>query len=194
MSEQEPGSNDFFETAKRMPCGFGVTTLGASGLFSIRYRTTGMGCAGCFFFCFIVMWTTACIQLAPAIYGAAEVPTETRLAAVAFWIIEIVVICFVCWYFFGVSVFTFESDVLIVERRFVFRLRHWRIRKADIVTVIQEKDGGEDGDSFPSWGLVVMSPARRKVLYRQPFDKSNWLGGVIAFWAGVNFVQATPEE
>jgi hypothetical protein len=62
--------------------------------------------------------------------------------------------------------------------------------RSSIRRIVQVKDGGEDDDSFPSWGLKVEGEKEVTLIYRQPYDKSHWLGGVLAKWAQVDFVEA----
>ena len=65
------------------------------------------------------------------------------------------------------------------------------------------RDGGQGDDSFPSWGLEVEADTntnpnidtdrKTTLLYRQPYEKSRWLGQVVARWAEVEFVEAAKE-
>ena len=64
------------------------------------------------------------------------------------------------------------------------------VAKAELKEVKQVKDGGEGEDSFPSWGLALIAGTEVHVLSRQPIDKSDWLGPIIAKWAGVEFEPA----
>lgn len=49
--------------------------------------------------------------------------------------------------------------------------------------VVQTYDTPES-DSFATWGLMLEAESAVELLTRQPRDKGQWLGGVIAAWAG----------
>lgn len=65
---------------------------------------------------------------------------------------------------------------------------------------VQLKDGGIQGkwdyesDSFSSWGLVTQGKRRLGILSRQPYEKSEWLGGELAHWFGVPYVPTEPGD
>lgn len=75
------------------------------------------------------------------------------------------------------------------------------IPKNEIKGFYQVKDGGRNKtslpysggksngkhDSFPSWGLKVLTTRLTPLIYRQPYEKSYWLGQVLADWADVPF-------
>ena len=82
----------------------------------------------------------------------------------------------------------------MVERSLLWRCRHRVFPRQQVTAVKQVKDGGEGDDSFPSWGLVVMGADGVFVLSRQPRDKSDWLGPVIAKWAGAPYIPYEPAE
>ena len=63
-----------------------------------------------------------------------------------------------------------------------------------ILRIIQFKDGGGEEDSFPSWGLRVVGHQKLILLSRQPIEKSDWLGGLLAQHFNVEFSPASIRE
>ena len=173
-----------------LPTGFELLPDHDTG-WTLRYRTSGMGCVGWFFGFWLTLWTVGCIV------GTVSLFREPRgfdpwmaLFMVPFWAAEFGVAGFVAWYFWAVTEFQFGPDELVYEKSLGrFRRRHVLPRRR-IQTVRQVKDGGEGEDSFPSWGLIVSTTEPLVLLHRQPIEKSRWLGQIIAAWAGVKFHEA----
>jgi len=68
------------------------------------------------------------------------------------------------------------------------------VDRPSIKKIVQVQDGGDDeDDSFPSWGLKVVSDKDVKLIFRQPYEKSLWLGEILSQWAGVEFEKRSPE-
>ena len=107
-----------------------------------------------------------------------------------FWAAEIFVVSYAVWFYRSLLSFAFGEDELLVERTFLWYRRRRAFGRREVSAVKQIKDGGEGEDSFPSWGLVVVAKLEVKVLSRQPIEKSDWLGPIIAQWAGVPFERA----
>jgi hypothetical protein len=103
-----------------------------------------------------------------------------------FWMIEIGMVLYVAWFFRSVTVFVFEPDQLLAERSLLWYRRRRVFPRQGLVVVKQVKDGGED-DSFPSWGLALVGEKEEPIISRQPIEKSDWLGPIVAEWAGVDF-------
>jgi hypothetical protein len=154
-----------------------------------------MGCAGLFFFFWLFGWTAGCVLFTTmAIFNLQRGGYFFLALMIPFWIIEFGTIGFVVWYFASSISFTFETDQLVVERS-VFRYRRRRaFPKKEITAVKQIKDGGQGTDSFDSWGLVIMAAEGVQVLFKQPIDKSDWLGPIIAKWAEVHFEPAQERQ
>lgn len=172
------------------PRGFEFTTSG-DGDFMIRYRTTGMGCAIVFFFVWLSGWTAGCVTFtAMALFNPEGVSYVLLAFMVPFWIVEFVTIGFLIWYFVSRTSFIFQPDQLVIERSAIWYRRRRIFPKKEITAVRQIKDGGQGNDSFPTWGLVVMAGPGVQVLNRQPIDKSDWLGSIIARWAEVPYEPA----
>ena len=70
----------------------------------------------------------------------------------------------------------------------------YSIRKDWIKRVWQLKDRQGDSDSEPGWGLRVTALKDHPILESQEYEKSEWLGGVSAKWAGVEFAKAAKPE
>ena len=168
----------------------GFTILPSSGgPPAIAYRTTGMGCVMLFFGVWLAGWTAGCVFLAYAVSTGKETAPSIWFC-LPFWISEFLVLGFVLWYFFAVTTYTFSPDKLVVEKRLWRFARVREFPKAGVKSICQVKDGGQGEDSFPSWGLRVDGEKCGVILYRQPLDRSSWLGPIIAQWAGVPYVES----
>jgi hypothetical protein len=183
-------------TTGPIPRGFTLATSDA-GEWTLSYRAAGAIGLGCFFTVWLGIWTTGCVVATFAVLtGRAE---GWALAFLMIWLVpgwffEFVVAAYALWFFFSVTTFTLGTDQLVVERSLWGYRRRRAFPRAAIRAVSQVKDGGEGEDSFPGWGLVVSASSRVKVLTRQPIDKSNWLGPVLAEWAGVVFEPWVPPD
>ncbi|MBI5706530.1 MAG: hypothetical protein HZC36_06025 [Armatimonadetes bacterium] len=153
-----------------------------SGSPVIRYRPKGMGCAIAFFIVWILGWTGGCIALlASALARTASGPTVGFV--MLFWATDVLVILIFLWLFRSQTVFRFSESELIWTKSLGKLKRRKCFPKSGILAVRQVKDGGDGEDSFPSWGLMLVGPDF-KVLSRQDIGKSDWLGPLLAQWAG----------
>ena len=175
------------------PRGFQITTSDM-GDCMIRYRTAGMGGALFFLFVWLVGWTAGCVIFtAMALFNPEGVSYWLLVFMIPFWAAEFFVIGLFAWYFFSRTNFTFESDQLVVQRSF-FRYHRQRVfPKKEIAAVKQVKDSSSN-DQWLSWGLVIMAGEGINVLSRQPIDKSDWLGPIIARWAEVPYEPAQERQ
>ena len=111
-------------------------------------------------------------------------------------IAEVFVACVVAYSLFAGQSFRIEAAHLTMETDVLGFKRRATIARDSIKRIVQEKDGGDGDDSFPSWGLKlevekeVEKIRGTKLIQRQPYEKSRWLGGVLAKWAGVDFIEA----
>jgi hypothetical protein len=120
------------------------------------------------------------------------------------------------WFNFGITEFHAYPESLIVRKQLFRMFKNHRISSSTIQYLYQIKDGGEDMDSFPSWGLEVVTNQRihersisfpswiqadentiNRIIYktivllsRQPIDKSDCLGRVLADFYNVEFRMA----
>jgi len=159
-----------------------------SGNPSICYRTRGSWGIGIFFIVWLMIWTPGCVLLT---YRAITAPPLENvffyLFMIPFWIGEYLAIKFVMWHFFSATIFEVEGGRFKVTRR-LFRFRKERTFPVDEIEAIQQiKDGGEGEDSFPTWGLAVEGAKSVTILSRQAFEKSEWLGPILADWIGVEY-------
>ena len=90
--------------------------------------------------------------------------------------------------------FCFREDSLIVVTRWLGLEWLRKIDRTQIKSVKQVKDGGQGGDSFPTWGLQVRAPKRIHLIVRQPYPTSLWLGRCVGQWAEVEFQSASVPE
>lgn len=155
----------------------------------IEYRPKGMFALRIFFAVFILIWTIGCIFLIDrTIHGGKEWNnSEFNFIKNLFWFGEVFII-FQCIYIFNkVTRIVLYSDSISVSHTLFGIGFSRKIDKSSIKSVAQIKDGGGGDDSFPSWGLIVEGRRNLRVLSRQEYEKSEWLGQVIADWAGVRY-------
>ena len=172
--------------ADPIPRGFEVLPTECDGC-TLRYRTTGMRAVGCFFTCWLSVWAVGCALVTYGVIANGCPSVFTAAWLVGAWINEVGSLAYVAWYYGSATTFRFARDKLSAERS-IWGYRRRREFPRDVVrAVVQVKDGGEGGDSFPSWGLVVVGTTRTRVLSRQPVEASDWLGPVIARWADAPF-------
>jgi hypothetical protein len=121
---------------------------------------------------------------------------------------------FALWHIFGMTHFQVSHEsLIIVKQLFIIRVKK-NIPSPAIRYFNQIKDGGEGMDSFPSWGLEIITNQRiyersislpswlpelsdRQIyktvmlLDRQSIDKSDWLGRVLADFYEVDYRSLT---
>jgi hypothetical protein len=176
----------------------------------ICYRTRGMRALGMFEGLFLATWTGVCVSL---IWKFLTGEYSILPFAILFVIIEYFILEEFAWDRFAAHSFLFEADRFVFQRRLLWYADGWVFGHGVIEAVTQVKDGGEDEDSFPSWGLVVEAPSAEKlqpervpaierwvrrhspssvvpILSREAIGKSDWLGPIVAHWAGVPFERA----
>ena len=178
------------------PNGF---TIRASegGAVVIEHRRTGMWAMNGFLIFWLAFWTVGCCLMLQSVLPGAEaaggkpVPIAVVLG---FWAAELFVAGLLLFLLFAQRSYRLDGTSLTAELR-VFRFqRVQRIRRDSITLFRQIKDGGKAGtrDSFPSWGLEVEANGKEiGLLCRQPREKSQWLGQVLAAWAEVPFEPAS---
>ena len=158
----------------------------------IHHQRRGMGCINTFLGIWLTIWTIAGIYL---VYGflCGRRTNEGNLSALwgiaIFWASDVAVACLLAYLLFCQKIFRMEADTLKIETT-VLRA-HWQqtVPRQSIRRLVQVKDGGNDDDSFSSWGLQMEAPRGLKILSRLPYDHSHWLGKVLANWAGVEFLE-----
>ena len=174
-----------------LPKGFRVLHS-PDGATTISYRTSGMIGLTIFLLFWLSAWTFFCCILAyKSIFTLSDFNTTTILMSfifnVSFWSFEFFVLGYTLWYLRSVTTFNFYQDRLVIHRSLFNIHRQKVIFKKDVIFVNQVIDGGKGEDSFPSWGLIVLSGTVIKLLSRQKFEKCAWLGPLVAEWAEVDF-------
>ncbi len=180
-------------TATEPPKGFRVTAS-RDGYPELTYKTTGMVAVAVFFAVWLTGWTTGCVLMShQMLFTGQPFRFSQLLLLIIFWGAEFAVIGTVLWLFCSETMITFYPDRLLVERTLHKYQKRWEMARKDIEGVWQIKDGGEGRDSFPSWGLIVAAKSTEiKLLFRQKFEKSAWLGPIVARWAGVEYQASGP--
>jgi len=171
---------------------------GAGDVFAVHFKPTGMGCMWLFLVVWLTGWTATCAFLAynlvnQLFIGDWESIGLGALFLIAFGFFEVVALYYFAKIFLCRKELLFNDQHLVIETRIL----KWRgtqvIARTAINSVAQVKDGGEDEDSFPSFGLNLNTDRKIEVITRQEHVKSRWLGGLIAEWSGAPFNQA-PED
>jgi hypothetical protein len=97
-------------------------------------------------------------------------------------------------YWSAVSVFTFRPDRLVVERRGFFGYDRREFPK-QAIHALRQVPNAVDWESLeygPTWDLFIEwgeGRVKATLLSGQLLDKSDWLGPIVARWAGVAFDQ-----
>ncbi|MEO0795136.1 MAG: hypothetical protein AAFX93_08245 [Verrucomicrobiota bacterium] len=160
--------------------------------FAIEYRRSGMGCMNVFLMVWLAIWTAGCVLMIRTRIpewrqeGTDVVPIPVILL---FWAFEFVVAGILLYLLFCRKSFLFDEQHMVLETRVLFYKKARIYPRNQIQQLVQFKDGGGGDDSFPSWGLKLVHEGKKHgLIHRQPHEKSQWLGSVIAAWAGVSFV------
>ncbi|MBN3877292.1 hypothetical protein [Nostoc sp. JL23] len=115
------------------------------------------------------------------------------------------------WITFGVTDFLAADDSFIVIKKLFWMSKQQEVTRMNIQYFQQVKDGGEGEDSFPSWGLELVTNQKiydgnislpswipestiNQIIYtkivlldKQSIQKSDWLGSVLADFYKVEF-------
>lgn len=131
------------------------------------------------------------------------VPTWVVLLAV---LPQIYFVLLLMYLFYARTKFVLANETLEITTKVFVNVWRVSIPQDNITKIQQIQDGGgaENEDSFPSWGLRIESaalvsgpirlmlgwsrseiPRERTILYRLPYDNSEWLAGVLASWCGI---------
>jgi len=190
------------DAPKPLPAGFKLHAP-APGTMHIEFANERRSCLVIFLGVWMAGWTVACVfLLSQLLAGQRLAPNEPGsfmnssagawLFATPFFVAEIFMGLLLLWLWHGrTELLHGENDMRLVQRFFRFPRQKF-LRRNDITRVIQVKDGGEGDDSFPTWGLKVEVSGGDQVmlLWRQPIEHSDWLGPLVAEWAGKPFEPA----
>ena len=178
-----------------IPPGFTLVPSGADD-FIIHHVRGGMGCLNVFLIVWLTGWTFACVFLLRQYFNGGKMDDGSPMPlwfVCVFWAGEIVAACLLTYLLFCKKSFRTDAACLNVDTVVLGFRRSKTIPRKTIKRFVLVKDGGEGDDSFPSWGLKVEAEKKTTLLFRQPYERSQWLGQVLARWAQVDFIEA-PQE
>jgi hypothetical protein len=187
-------------STNRVPAGFRI--ISETPDLWIRYRSKGTSCIVAFLVPFALMFIGFLLSGIFTLQEALQVGFWQSIRTLieggiwnllrigwfffCLWLLGIPTLLML-WFIFGITEFRASQDSLVVVHRLLGFSSKEQIPSHTIQSFLQSKDGGENGDSFPSWGLSI---ANQKVglLARQPIEKSDWLGRVLADFYRVQFI------
>lgn len=179
--------HDTGETQGTIPEGFDLERQGKD-VFIIRYKRTGMGCMNTFLFLWFAGWTVGSIFLLRQYFNGRVVedgdPSPLWFVMV-FLAMGVFLAVWLTYLVFCRKSFRLDSENLIMETDVLGFKRRRLMPRTSIRRLVQVKDGGDGKDSFPSWGLRIEGEQKVTLIFRQPHEKSRWLGKILAQWAGV---------
>ena len=205
-----------------LPAGFKI--LSETPELRIKYLSQANGCLILFFLPFIALflghiWLLILVAqeilnfgLWQAIQKLPHKNWDFCLFLFSFLLLGAITV-FALWFTFGITEFKASRESLVVSKKLFGMSKKNRIPTINIQYFYQIKDGGEDMDSFPSWGLEVVTNHKihertisfpswiqadentiNRLIYKtivllskQPIDKSDWLGRVLADFYKVEF-------
>jgi hypothetical protein len=100
------------------------------------------------------------------------------------------------WFLFGRTRFRLSKEGLWVQKRLFFWKSVTFVPVETMRWMEQEKDGGREmeDDSFATWKLSLKASPGMELLRKQPIDKSDWLGRVLAEKYGIPFIPSEERE
>lgn len=176
-------------TRGNIPVGFDLERIDEN-VFIIHHKRTGMGCMNMFLIFWLAGWTVGCVFLLHQYLTMELMDSGDPIPLwflMVFWGAEVLVAVLLTYLFFSRKSFRVDHEYLIVVKDFLGCRWSRPIPRTSIRRLVQVKDGGEGEDSFPSWGLQIEGERKTTLIYRQPHDKSRWLGQFLARWANVEF-------
>lgn len=194
------------DALKPPPVGFKLHAP-APGTVLIEFVNERRSCLVIFLGIWMAGWTVGCVfLLSQLLAGQPLAPNEpgdfmstlsgSWLFAAPFLLAEVGVGLLFLWLLRGRTELLLHEDCLML-RRSLFSYQHeTRVSRSAVTRVMQVKDGGEGDDSFPTWGLK-MEHARGetiRLLWRQPIERSDWLGPLVAEWARKPFEPSAQRE
>ncbi len=199
-------SEQIKEVEKRtVPKGFRVTRE-PTGSIWIDYHSGSVRGPAIFFVIWVVFTSLACVGSVYDLYSGydslasfasylAKVPWLGWLAvAVAAMFMIVLPAVVLAWFLFGQSRHGLSDEGLWVQKRLFFWQSNRFIPLQAMRSVRQVKDGGQEEDSFPTWGLRIQAEGDTNLLWRQPIEKSDWLGEVLSECYDIPFVPSDERE
>ena len=94
--------------------------------------------------------------------------------------------------FLGILTFDLRLDRLIFTKSLgILHQEKQEIMRSKIKYLQQIKTSGFKGNKFSSWGLLIKTAHQDyHLLSYQSYDKTQWLGNIIAAWAKVNYLSS----
>jgi hypothetical protein len=173
------------------PAGFGVLQATVHEDVTIRYRSRGMGSVLIFFAVFVVGMCGGMIFVETsypgALLGLWNAAWWARMSFCGGIGAILYAIWFVLFHLFGDTIYHLQPDRLQVSKRLFGMAWRKHIPRSRMSHLEQVKDGGGEGDSFPSWALFLQAGRRHYLLKRQKIEKSDWLGARIGEFYGIEF-------
>jgi hypothetical protein len=187
-------ANQAREQEALMPPGFTMAPSAGED-FVIHHKRSGMGCMNAFYVCWLVVWSGLCVVVLQLYLHGASMKKPPLLLVLMAWAFEAAGLWFTIYSLFSRKTYRTDATSLTVETVVLGFKRSKTIPKATIKRFIQVRDGGyrrggRTVDSFPSWGLEVDAGKNIRLLLKQPYEKSRWLGQALARWAQVEFIEA----
>ncbi|AFZ26868.1 hypothetical protein Cylst_4812 [Cylindrospermum stagnale PCC 7417] len=205
---------------ENIPIGFKLFC--ATPELRIRYFAQANCCVIIFLLPFIVLFMGHIFLLFFTLYeilniGIVPVMQEILQKITEYWIFPFsflllgVATSHALWITFGITEFLAVDDSLIVIKRLLWMSKDQEVTRMNIQYFQQVKDGGEGEDSFPSWGLELITNQKKYdgnisipswipestingmiykkiiLLDKQSIEKSDWLGTVLADFYKVEF-------
>lgn len=178
-------ASEFESLLAAPPRGFEVVSA-TDDCVEISQRNTGMACLNVFLVVWIAGWTAGACG-ATWEYLTATRKEVTIYLSLFMWVTDLLVAAFAGYVMFATRRYRLSSDSVELEIRCLGLTWKRSLEWSQIGVVRQVKDGGEQEDSFPSWGLRLESRKAMTLIYRQPYASSLWLGQLIALWSGKPF-------
>jgi hypothetical protein len=141
-----------------------------------------MGCHAVLLGGWLIYWTGFTVYVTWRAFAGEEV----KVALALLWGSWAIVVVGGAFYFYATTTFTFLPEELVVEQRLGPYRRRRTIKRSSITTIRQIKDSDKD-DNRHTWGLVAEGAKNVHLLRGQHLEKSDWLGPIVAQWAGVKY-------
>jgi len=178
---------------RNAPPGFRVSPEDAGTSLTITYKSHGMGCMLAFMLAiplgigglFLIFAVFSPSGFHEFIFVS---PWWARVSLLCGFLAMIYFLQFSLFHLFGSTKLVATERDLTMYRTLWFWTRKSRIGRAEIRGFVQVKDGGGHEDSFPSWGLEAAGDRAVKLISRQPIEKSDWLGPLLARHFEVEYI------
>ncbi|MBT3290462.1 MAG: hypothetical protein HN380_24170 [Victivallales bacterium] len=182
-----------------VPKGFTlVSEPGDAVVIEHRRTGSGKGCAMVFVFTtWLGGWLAFAVVLAAAFRRGETAEDGTPIPSwlvIGFWLVGIAVAHYFASHIFGRRVFRLDGHQLVHEQISPLSRRRERIPRESVQALVQTEYRDEEANSISSWDLQIQTPdGYFTLLYHHQYEKSEWLGQVLAQWAEVPYVPAAPK-